>query len=160
MFNWFKSKPAESQKPKTLGQIGEELAQEEYKKSGYEIIAANFFNQKGLRLGEVDFIAKNSRQIIFVEVKTRRSGTPKFGTGAEAVNMFKQQKILKAVKVFLLKNKEYLKLQPQIDVCEINYNQPGPVKSAEGGVASQQFDRVDKPLYSVTIIPNAVEDWN
>ncbi len=139
MFNLFKAK---LQQPKTLGQIGEELAQEEYKKRGYKIIAANFFNKKGLRLGEIDFIAKNKQKIIFVEVKARNLPSDKFGGGAEAVNSYKQIKILKAVKVYLQKNPKFNRLQPQIDVCVINM----------GGL--------DKTAYSATIIPNAVEDWS
>ena len=58
MFNIFKPKPVQ---PKTLGQRGEEFAQGEYKKRGYRIVVANFFNKKGLRKGEVDFIAKNKQ---------------------------------------------------------------------------------------------------
>jgi putative endonuclease len=138
MFNLFKVK---AQQPKSLGQLGEELAQEEYKKRGYKIIAANFFNKKGLRLGEIDFIASDKKKIIFVEVKTRNVLSDKFGGGAEAVNGFKQIKILKAVKIYLQKNPKYLNLQPQIDVCLIN------------------IDQFDKKAYSAIIIPNAVEDW-
>ena len=138
ILNWLKS----SVKTKTLGQWGEEVAQEEYKKRGYKIIAANFFNKKGLRLGEIDFIATDKSSIVFVEVKTRASVENKFGTGAEAVNQFKQIKILKAVKVFLQKNENYRNLRPQIDVCEVLA--PG----------------VDKAPESVKIISNAVEDWN
>jgi putative endonuclease len=139
MFTLFKSKPS---KPKTLGQVGEELAQEEYKNRGYKIIAANFFNKKGLRLGEIDFISKNKDSIIFVEVKTRNSAVTKFGSGAEAVNQFKQIKILKAVKVFLQKNPKYQNFRPQIDVCEVS------------------LAGVDKQPEYVKIIANAVEDWN
>src|SRR5579864_7807709 len=97
MFGFLKSK---IQKPKPLGQLGEEFAQEEYKRRGFSIIASNFFNKKGLRLGEVDFIATAKNRIIFVEVKTRNAASEKFGTGAEAVNAFKQIKLLKAVKTF------------------------------------------------------------
>ncbi len=139
MFNWLKPK---STKPKTLGQMGEEFAQKEYKQRAYSIIAANFFNKKGLRLGEIDFIAKNKSQIIFVEVKTRSSAESKFGTAAESVNVFKQLKILKAVKVFLQRHPKYQTLQPQIDVCIISYNE------------------LDKNPFSAKIIANAVEDWN
>jgi len=139
MFNWLKSSSA---KPKSLGQMGEEFAQEEYKKRGYKIIAANFFNKKGLRLGEIDFIATNNNRLVFVEVKTRNSVASKFGSAAEAVNQFKQLKILKAVKVFLQKNPKYLKFQPQIDVCVLEFNE------------------VDKTFKPAIIIPNAVEDWN
>ena len=48
-----------------------------------------------MRLGEIDFIAKDKEQIIFVEVKTRNTSADKFGTAAEAVNEFKQIKFLR-----------------------------------------------------------------
>ncbi len=142
MFNIFKSKPKIPSKPKSLGQIGEEYAQEEYKKQGYQIIAANEYNKKGKRLGEIDFIAKNKTTIIFVEVKTRTVGVDKFGKGVESVNIYKQRKILAAVKMYFLRNEKYLSLIPQIDVCLLEYN------------------GVDKILNSVKIIANAVEDWS
>src|SRR3989344_6486505 len=69
MFNWLKSKP---QEPKTLGQIGEEIAQKEYEKKGFKIIAKNEYNKKGKRLGEIDFIARQKDSLVFVEVKTRK----------------------------------------------------------------------------------------
>ena len=138
MFNLLRTSP----KVKTLGQAGEEIAQAEYKKRGYEIVAANFFNKKGLRLGEVDFIAKNKKQLVFVEVKTRAVLKGKFGTPEEAVNIFKQMKILKAVKIFLQKNLKYAQFAPQIDVCVV------------------ELENIDKSPKSVKIITNAVEDWN
>ena len=137
MLNWLKK-----QKPKSLGQLGEEYAQREYKKRGYKIVAANFFNRKGKRLGEIDIVAADKKKIIFVEVKTRHINDKKFGTGAEAVNIFKQLKILKAVKIFLLKNRKYADLQPQIDVCVVDYNE------------------LDINPFCAKIISNAVEDWS
>jgi len=139
MFNFLKSKP---KKPKTLGQWGEEFAQKEYKRRGYSIVESNFSNKKGLRLGEIDFIAKSQDSIVFVEVKTRTPASVKFGSGAEAVDVYKQRKILRAVKVFLQKRPEYQPIRPQIDVCLVI------------------VDLVDKSRNSVIIISNAVEDWN
>jgi putative endonuclease len=141
MFNWF-TKSSIPQKPKTLGQLGEEAAQEEYKKRGFNIIAANEYNKKGKRLGEIDFIAKNKDTIVFVEVKTRTAGVDKFGKGVEAVNIYKQQKILRAVKMYFLRQPKMLEFKPQIDVCLMEYS---------------KFDKSFKPAI---IIPNAVEDWN
>jgi len=138
MFSLFKPK---QKQPKSLGQAGEEYAQREYKKQGWKIVAANEFNRTGKRLGEIDFIAKNKEKIVFVEVKSRTDFSETFGSGAEAVNVHKQQKILRAVKAYLLKNQKYLALQPQIDVCVVRC----------GGV--------DKTPYSATILANAVEDW-
>jgi putative endonuclease len=139
MFNFFKTKP---QQPKTLGQIGEEMAQEEYKKRGYKIIAKNEYNKKGKRAGEIDFIAKNEQSIVFVEVKTRTAGADKFGKGAESVNIFKQRKLLRAVKMYFLRNPKMLEFKPRIDVCLMAYN---------------EFDKTFEPAI---ILPNAVEDWS
>ena len=140
MFNWFKAKQQES---KSLGQIGEELAQKEYKKNGYSIVAANFYNKKGLRRGEIDFIASGKDCIIFVEVKTRTRNSGKFGSGAEAVNRAKQKKLLQAVQIFFQKYPKYRSFRPQIDVCVVEFS-----------------EEVDNSAVSVKIIPNAVEDRN
>ena len=118
------------------------MAQAEYIKLGFAIIAANEFNRKGKRLGEIDFIAKNKDKIIFVEVKTRSNEAGTFGGGAEAVDRYKQVKLLKAVKTYLARNPIYQQLQPQIDVCLV------------------RMTNLDKGPDSVTIIANAVEDWN
>lgn len=142
MFNWLKQKPKTQivEKPKTLGQRGEEFAQTIYQQKGYEIIGANVYNKKGLRKGEIDFIAKDKQKIIFVEVKTRSTSKSKFGTAEESVNMFKQLKLLKAVKLYLLQNQKYNNFQPQIDVCVIDYSE------------------LDNSFKCAKIIMNAVED--
>jgi putative endonuclease len=140
MFGQLKSK-LHLEKPKTLGQLGEEFAQVEYKKLGYEIVAKNEFNKKGKRLGEIDFIAKQKNKIVFVEVKTRTVGNSKFGKGVESVDRYKQIKILKAVKVFLLSNRQYLEFIPQIDVCLLEFNE------------------IDKTFKPAKILMNVVEDF-
>jgi putative endonuclease len=55
------------------GKIGEEVAAKFLKEQGYQILAVNFKNDFGRRLGEIDIIAEDitTRQIVFVEVKTR-----------------------------------------------------------------------------------------
>ncbi len=164
MFNWLKK----SESIKSLGQLGEEAAQEEYERCGFKIIAQNEYNKKGKRLGEIDFIAVDKNRIVFVEVKTRNLLSVKFGTGAEAVDQFKQIKILKAVKIFLQKHPEYAKLQPQIDVCVMEYSEVDPVRgrpAAGSGTATAASGRlasngVDKSFKPAKIIANAVEDWN
>ncbi len=139
MLNWLKS---DNSLTKSLGQLGEEFAQAEYKKLGFKIVASNEYNKKGKQLGEIDFIAVKDNKIVFVEVKTRNLSVLKFGTGAEAVNIYKQQKILRAVKMYFLRNQKYLNLQPQIDVCVMEYN------------------GIDKTFQPAKILSNAVEDWN
>lgn len=141
IFSW-KKKTTETEKPKTLGQLGERWAQAEYTKQGYTVIAQNEYHHKGKRLGEIDFICRNSQTLIFVEVKTRTVGVNKFGTAVEAVDIYKQRKMLRAIKQYLLKHQALVHLRPQIDVCVI------------------EVVDVDKSQYSAKIIMNSVEDWN
>ncbi len=142
LFEIFKKKQKAAEKPKSLGQLGEEWAQEEYKKSGYSIVATNEYNKKGKRVGEIDFIATDKTSIAFVEVKTRTKGVDTYGRGVESVDAHKQRKLLYAVKMYLGQNFKYQNLRPHIDVCSI------------------EVSNIDKLDYSATIFMNSVEDWN
>ena len=127
-------------KSKSLGQLGEEYGQKIYKSKGYKILGANIFNRRGKRMGEIDFIAVGRRDIAFVEVKTRSQENNKFGNIREAVDEFKQFKILKVVKLFLIKNQYYRKLRPHIDILSIIWPD------------------IDKKPEKVILSSNAVED--
>ena len=91
--------PTEKQQ---LGRKGEEMAADFLSKKGYEVIEKNFYK----RMGEIDLIAYDPEwnEIVFVEVKTRRSKT--FGYPEEAVTERKMQKMAKAAESWLLKNKK------------------------------------------------------
>ena len=82
---------------KTFGNIGEDIAVKYLKRNKYIILERNF-NVHG---GEIDIIAKKGDYVIFAEVKTRSSND--YGGGLEAVNYIKQQRILKAAQVYMLK---------------------------------------------------------
>ena len=85
----------------TYGKLGEEKAQQFLKQQGYKILAVNY----QLRCGEIDIIAQKGKVIIFAEVKTRISDL--YGVPAAAVNLKKQQKIIKVARQYLLRhNKE------------------------------------------------------
>lgn len=137
----FIDKNNESSKSKSLGQRGEEFAREEYGRQGYKIIGNNVFNRRGKRMGEIDFVAAKAREIIFVEVKTRNQAEGRFGLPQEAVNFYKQQRLLRMVKLFLLQHAEFKNFTPRIDVCVV-------------------ICGLDRRPQRVIIIPNAVEDSN
>ena len=61
------------ERDRNLGALGERIAANYLRAKGYEIMALNYFNPKGKRLGEIDIVAKDSRkgEIVFVEVKSR-----------------------------------------------------------------------------------------
>src|SRR3712207_1460855 len=53
-----------------LGKTGERLAAEHLERLGYDILA----RRHRTRFGELDLVAADAHAIVFVEVKTRRSG--------------------------------------------------------------------------------------
>lgn len=97
---------------KELGNIGEQIAVEYLVKSKYQILERNFY----CRQGEIDIIAKDKEEIVFVEVKTRINN--KFGEPSEAVNITKQKHMYKTAKYFLYKSNSLEKLV-RFDVVEI-----------------------------------------
>lgn len=69
------------------GKKKEELACKYLEGKGYHILETNYY----CRYGEVDIIAREKKDIVFVEIKYRNGN--KYGEGAEAVNHSKQRKL-------------------------------------------------------------------
>jgi putative endonuclease len=67
--------------------IGEEAAARLLASRGYKILQRNY---RG-RGGEIDIIARQGKELVFVEVKSRSSG--EFGTPAQGVGKIKQRKL-------------------------------------------------------------------
>ena len=68
-------------------------------KEAYRILERNYQN----RFGEIDIIAEKNKEIVFVEVKYRK--TNKFGYGYEAVDRRKIMKILKLANYYIQSKK-------------------------------------------------------
>lgn len=98
---------------KVTGNLGEKIAIDFMSKSGYKIIDKNFRS----KIGEIDIIALDKNNIVFVEVKTRTS--TKYGLPSEAVNSYKQSKIIKAAELYLTLNKKFKNLSIRFDVIEV-----------------------------------------
>ncbi len=98
---------------KKLGKWGELKASEYLQQNNYKILARNYRN----RYGEIDLITRKKDFIVFVEVKTRRNSN--FGQPQVAVNYYKQQKIKKLARYFLLTG-NYHQYQLRFDVIAIN----------------------------------------
>ena len=97
---------------KIKGRTGEDIACAYLKKKKYEIIERNFTTN----VGEIDIICAFDGQIIFVEVKARRSN--EYGAPSEAVNYFKQRKISQVASQFLSKYRK-LNYPVRFDVVEV-----------------------------------------
>ena len=91
-----------------------ELTAEEYlcSKLGMTCIEKRF----RAKCGEIDLIMLAQNTVVFVEVKTRKTGTP--GAGLAAVDIRKQQRIARAAMCFLM-NRNMLGHPVRFDVIEI-----------------------------------------
>jgi putative endonuclease len=80
----------------TLGLLGEELAVRALERRGYAILARRYRT----RHGEIDIIADDQGTLVFVEVKARMDA--EFGTAAEAVTAWKQRRLVRMARLYLL----------------------------------------------------------
>ena len=97
--------------------------------------ALNFLKSKGLKLikqnfntkyGEIDIIMRDHNQIIFIEVKYRKSSL--YGEASEMVTYSKQKKIINTSTCFLKKYNLYDKIPIRFDVISINNNPTSPIE--------------------------------
>ena len=72
---------------RALGVAGEQRAAEWYLAHGYAVVDRNW----RCREGELDLVVRRHAELVFVEVKTRRSD--RFGVPAEAVTPTKQRRL-------------------------------------------------------------------
>ena len=95
-----------------IGKIGEDLATKYLEDREYTIIERNFIS----RQGEIDIIAKDKKELVFIEVKTRTNTL--YGMPVDAVNEVKQKHLINTVKYYLYKKhleNEFVR----IDVIEV-----------------------------------------
>lgn len=98
----------------TLGNAGEDLACEELCRRGYAILDRRYRT----RFGEIDIIAREAGDVVFIEVKAR--ATDKFGGSAAAVTGWKQRRIGQMATDFLARR--HLLDQPcRFDVVTVDF---------------------------------------
>ncbi len=101
-------------KHNVLGEQGEKFAQEYLEDLGYEIVCANWKERKF----EIDLIAKDGSELVFVEVKTR--STAFFGNPEEAVTLIKQKHLINGADYYIQKNE--IDFECRFDIIAIVLN--------------------------------------
>ncbi|HOW60524.1 MAG TPA: YraN family protein [Candidatus Moranbacteria bacterium] len=87
-----------------IGKHGEKIATEYLKGHGYKILETNFSNPDGRRLGEIDIIAKDREEMVFIEVKTRSDFNKNSPLPEESINAKKLHKINKIANFYINKH--------------------------------------------------------
>ena len=96
------------------GTRGEDIAASCLRKEGYRIVERNY----RCRHGEIDIVTMDAGEVVFVEVKSRRSD--RFGSPEEAVGTIKQKKISK-VALNYLHEKGLTDHNARFDIVAISY---------------------------------------
>lgn len=96
-----------------LGKLGESYAENFLVSQNYQIIKKNFHS----RYGEIDIIALDEEEVVFIEVKARSS--IKFGSPEEAVDYRKRSKIIKTALCFINTNPKKYSSNLRIDVIAV-----------------------------------------
>ncbi len=105
---------------KAVGDAGEAFVADYIKKKGYIISARNYRT----KFGEIDVVAENNDEILFVEVKTRSQNSP--ALPQEYVDIHKQRRLFLTADIYLKYNA--YGLQPRFDVAEVVIHNDGSMK--------------------------------
>ena len=104
--------------------LGESEARKRLESMGYRTVVTNYRT----RLGEIDIIARHGSQLVFVEVKTRR--TRAFGFPEESITAAKAGRLAAAAQTYLAR--EGLRgADWRIDVVAIELGRDGQIERLE-----------------------------
>lgn len=95
------------------GQLAEDFAQRHLQKHGLRLLHRNWT----CRSGELDLVMLDGDTVVFVEVRYRRHVA--WGGALESVDLRKQQKLIKAAQLFLLKESRWARHPCRFDVVAI-----------------------------------------
>lgn len=110
--------PEKKSVQRSLGMLGEDLAVARLQECGYRIVARNF----RCVFGEIDIIAEEGEDLVFVEVKARRGRS--YGLPEEAVHKRKQHKLIQVAQYYLAHH-GLTERSWRIDVVAIDLNEQG-----------------------------------
>ena len=103
------------------GEHWEKVAESFLHSNGLKLVQRNFSS----RFGEIDLIMEDEKTLVFIEVKYRASN--QHGSGSEAVNFHKQNRISRTAGWFLAKYPHKAEQNCRFDVISID-----PLKKDQG----------------------------
>ena len=106
------------------GDIGEKLARQHLQRLGYKILETNLRSREG----EIDIIAQDKEELVFVEVRTRASD--EFGTPEESVTPAKKEKLISLALAYL-QTHPHLPSLWRIDVVAVELDREGKASRIE-----------------------------
>ena len=90
---------------RALGSRGEDLAAQHLEAAGWQVVTRNWRPGRGNRHGEIDIVARDGRQLVFLEVRTRRlapgADAPVLGHPEDSVTPRKQLQLAQLADAYL-----------------------------------------------------------
>lgn len=120
-----------SLKKKELGAQGEEIAVRYLKSRGYRILERNY----RIRLGEIDIIAEQGADLVFIEVKTRSDTL--FGSPFESLTFAKQRQLSKVALEYINK-RDWHNRPARFDVVGILFKAGNSRQLKDAGIELMQ----------------------
>lgn len=89
----------------------------------FENLALNYLKKQGLillqrnyhcRFGEIDLVMQDATGIVFIEIRFR--GNIDYGSAFDSVNRYKQEKIIRTARLYLLQHGLYEQVPTRFDV--------------------------------------------
>jgi putative endonuclease len=112
---------------KELGARGEEIAVRYLQSRGYRILERNY----RINLGEIDIIAEQGADLVFIEVKTRSGSL--FGSPFDSVTVPKQRQLAKVALEYI--SRQGCHNRPaRFDVVGVRLRETGAAQSGDRGV--------------------------
>ena len=105
-----------------LGDFGERVAAAHLEAKGYRIIDRKF----RVAEAELDLVARDGEELVFVEVRTRRGGEQ--GMAALSVNRRKSAKVLLAAQWYVEKHPELEDSLMRVDVVTVELARDGALR--------------------------------
>lgn len=103
---------------KKRGMLAEQFACKFLKRQGLKLVTRNY----RARTGEIDLIMRDAHTLVFVEVRLRSS---QHHSGAESVDYFKQQKLIKTAQHYLQRQRGTYTQTCRFDVMDLSESKPG-----------------------------------
>ncbi|HEV8633257.1 MAG TPA: YraN family protein [Chloroflexota bacterium] len=113
-----------------IGRLGERAAVAYLQSRGYRILATNWRT----RFGEIDVVAEQGGTLVFVEVRTRRTGG--FGTAAESVDGRKQRQLVLMAQQYLQRHAPTAPARIDVITVSASPRAPAAVEHFIGAVSA------------------------
>lgn len=105
-----------------LGQRGERLAADFLRSRGYTLVSAN----ARTRWGEIDLVARDGTELVFIEVKTRRTGGSVSGEQAMTPRKLRQ---IESLAVAYLTDRGLEQEPWRVEMVSVEIDQDGAARS-------------------------------